>query len=59
VHWFPPGAIVVLSLALCINPSSPPRNVLQFQAHDQHNHYFIQILSDALETIQDRSPSHF
>jgi hypothetical protein len=49
VHCFPPGVIAVLSLALCINPSSPPRNVLQFQAYDQHNHYFIQSTSDALE----------
>jgi hypothetical protein len=25
-------------------PKFAPRNVLQFKAHDQHNHYFIQIL---------------
>jgi hypothetical protein len=49
VHCFPPGAIAVLSLALCINPTSPPRNLLQIQACDQHNHYFIQTLPDALE----------
>ena len=48
VHCFPPGAMAVLSLALCINPTSPPKNVLQIQAYDHHNHYFIQTPSDAL-----------